>query len=103
MLELLDTGRMAHRFGKWRGLVAAANAVVLFLLALLISKLEGLIVFSSPKPTITSSSSPVLGWISIGLLMVGGLLWLWASWQLYRDHIHSDYYLEAEHFKNHGW
>ena len=103
MFELLNTGMLARKLGKWRGLIAVCGSALLLCFGLLAMKLEELVLSFGPKQAMASTSISTLGWISIGSLAIGGLLFLWASWQLYRDHVHGDYYLDAEVFKDRGW
>lgn len=105
MFELLNTGMMAHKLGKWRGLIAVSGSALLLCFGLLAMKLEEFVLGFGPKQAMASTSTSIslLGWMSIGSLVACGLLLLWASWQLYRDHVHGDYYVEAEQFKDRGW
>lgn len=102
MLELLDTGRMAHKVGKWRGAVAIAYAFGLALSATLIDKLAAL-VFTFGKAGATAGTSNYFVWITVGLYVVAMLLILFGSRQLYRDFEHGDHYEDAEHYKREGW
>lgn len=103
MLELLNTGKWAYKLGKWRGLIAVFGSALLLCIALLAMYLEEFMLSLGPKQALAAPSISTLGWISIGSLVGAGLLFLWASWQLYRDHVHGDYYLDAEVFKDRGW
>ena len=93
MLELLDTGRMAHKHGKWRGAIAIVYAVGLFLVATVLANLDELVSTFGRTVDTTDMSNPVL-WLAIGTYLIAMLLMLFGSWQLYRDFEHGDYYNE---------
>lgn len=88
MLELLDTDRMAFKFGKWRGMFHLAYALAVFLLSFVIANFHAVL----PGP----SSGTVLQWMSYGLIALGSFLWCYGVYRLYRDHVHMDFYLEAD-------
>lgn len=96
MLDLLDTGRMAHKFGKWRGvlyLVAAAVPVAIgSFIARVFDVLPG-----QPEPP------EPLQWLEMGLFAIALMIWIYGWYQLYRDHMHHDYYLEADRCQREGW
>lgn len=96
MLELLDSGRLAYKLGKWRGLLHMAYAVPLVLLAFAIANMFTVLP-GSPLPPIA------LQWICYGLLGVAAFLWLYGIYRVYRDHNSSDVYLEADRYKREGW
>lgn len=102
MLELLDTGRMAHKVGKWRGAVAIAYAFGLAIGAILTDKLTDLILTFGKAVVITGTSNPLV-WIAVGLDVAAMLLMMFGIWQLYRDFEHGDYQEEAERYKREGW
>lgn len=96
MLELFDTGRLAHKFGKWRGFVyLVATAVPLaieYFLGEVFSVLPG-----------AAQPADVLQWSRLGLTFVATLLTIYGCYRLYRDHEHHDYIEDADHFRRHGW
>lgn len=102
MLELLNTGRMAYKVGKWRGSVAIAYAFGLSIGAILIDKLTDLVISSGRAIATTDTSYPLV-WVTVGLDIAALLLLFFGSWQLYRDFEHGDYQEEAERFKRDGW
>jgi hypothetical protein len=97
MLYLLDTGRMAHKFGKWRGALYLVASVVLLTLANLIAEVIS-ILSSQPQPSVA-----LLRWIEIGFYSSVLFLWGYGCYRLYRDHVHHDYYLEADRYQREGW
>ncbi len=100
MLELLDTGRMAVKFGKWRGLATASRALFFYAVAFAAVKLQDLL--QKFMPNAPQNGVPTLGWTAIGMIVFGQLLLLWGMWQLYRDHVHGDYYLDSERYQDRG-
>ncbi|MCL5741213.1 MAG: hypothetical protein M1430_10350 [Betaproteobacteria bacterium] len=101
MLELLDTGRMAVKLGKWRGALTGGYALLPCLFAFVVLKVQDLVWAAAPGASQPGLST--LDWIAIGLVGVGMVLALWCVWQLYRDHVHGDYYIDAENYKTRGW
>lgn len=96
MLYLFDTGRMAHRFGKWRGALYLVATAVPLALGNFISKVSGILQGQSQPPA-------TFQWIEIGLSALALLLWFYGCYQLYRDHLHHDYDLEADCYQREGW
>ncbi len=96
MLYLLDTGRMAYKFGKWRGVLYLVATAVPLAIANFISQVFGLLP-GQPQPP------AAFQWIEIGCYAVALLLWGYGCYRLYRDYIHHDYYLEADHYQHEGW
>lgn len=95
MLELLDTGRMAYKFGKWRGVFTLLAAVILYLFSYGLFNLGNLLPYApGPHP---------FRWGVLALVVLGGIIQLIGSWQLYRDHVHGDYHFDKDHYQSHGW
>lgn len=96
MLELLDTGRLAHRYGKWRGLVylvaVAAPLAMAYFLGAVFTVLPGAV-----------QPPDALQWLQISLGGIAALLTVYGSYRLYRDHEHHDYIEDADHYRRHGW
>lgn len=102
MLELLDSGRMAHKFGKWRGAVAIGVALTFYLLSYAVLNL-GQALQSSSLFKASQEGLPPLFWGAAAIAILGFIIQLIGSWALYRDHVHGDYYIAAEHYRKHGW
>ena len=102
MLELFDTGRMAHKHGKWRGAIAIAYGVAFGIAAPLFDNIVSLASTLGKASQTTSVNDPLL-WLAVGLYVVALLLILFGTWQLYKDFEHGDYRDEAEHYKREGW
>lgn len=96
MLELLDTGRLAHKYGKWRG-VAYLVAVAV---PLAVAHLLGTVLTALPS---AAQLPDTLHWLQIGLGSVAALLTTYGCYRLYRDHEHHDYIEDADHYRRHGW
>lgn len=102
MLELLDTGRMAHKHGKWRGAIALIYAIGAAMLATVFEEVVNAVSgFSNPSHP-TNINNPVI-WIIIGLYAIALLLMLFGIWQLYKDFEHASYVQEADRYKQQGW
>lgn len=96
MVELFDTGRLAKKFGKWRGLaylaaVPAPLAMVCFL-DTVFTALPGV-----------AQPPDALRWLQTGLGSVVALLTIYGCYRLYRDHEHHDCIEDADHYRRHGW
>ncbi len=101
MLFLLDSGKLAVQCGKWRGLLYFAASPVFLCFAWAIpSVLE---VITSMSPAGATAMPEWAYYASLGFLAAAFLLWVAGLWRLYRDHVHGDYYHDAEHYKTHGW
>jgi len=96
MLYLLDTGRMAYKFGKWRGTLYLVATAVPFAIANFIAKVFSILPDQSQPPM-------AFQWMEIGFHAVALLLWGYGCYRIYRDHVHHDYYLEAQHYQREGW
>lgn len=96
MLHLLDTGRMAQKFGKWRGLLYLVATAVPLAIANFIHKVFGILP-GAPHPP-----AP-LQWVEIGLYGLALFLWGCGCYRLYQDRVHHDYQLEAERYRREGW
>ncbi len=95
MLELLDTGRMAHKYGKWRGAIAIASGAPFFVIALVIPFILDVLP-NAPR-------SPVLMWVCFGLIGLACALWIYGFYLLYRDWEHKDHLQVARRYKTRGW
>lgn len=96
MLYLIDTGRMAYKFGKWRGVLYLLATIVPLALGNFISKVFSILPGQLLPPT-------VLQWSEVGFYIFALLLWGYGCYLLYRDHVHHDYYLEADQYQREGW
>lgn len=96
MLELLDTGRMAYKFGKWRGVLYLVATLAPLIIATFILSIFGIL---PGKPTPPAA----IEWIGMILYGLALALGMYGCHQLYRDQVHHDYYLEADRYKHEGW
>ena len=90
MLKLLNTGRLAHRYGEWRG-VAYLVAVVV---PLAMAHFLGTVFTILPG---SAQAAPALQWLQISFYSVAALLTVYGFYRLYRDHEHHDYIEDADH------
>lgn len=96
MLYLLDTGRMAYKFGRLRGALYLVATTVPLAIANVIAKVFSILP-GQPEPSVD------LQWVEIGFYALAMLLWAYGCYRLYRDCVHHDYFLEADHFQREGW
>ena len=96
MLELLDTGRLAQRYGKWRGIVYLTASVVPLAIAYFLGTVFTILP-SSAQP------ADALQWLQMSLCGVAVLLAAYGFYRFYRDYEHHDYIEDAEHYRRHGW
>ena len=102
MLEILDTGKMAYKYGKHRGWIIAAYGVATWLAALAVNHFQDAIFAVAPAGAEPSGFTPIT-WLAIVMFTVGIMIVLWGAWQLYKDETRSDYRYDADHYKMHGW
>lgn len=96
VLFLFDTGRMAYKFGKWRGAVYLVATAVPMALANLITTVLSVLP-GRPQPP------AAVQWIEGGFYALALLLWSYCCYRLYRDHVYHDYYLAADRHQREGW
>lgn len=99
MLELLDTGRIAHKLGKWRWTAYFATGVCLFLIGWAIAEL---LMIPSRMSPVAVDSSPAL-WTLAGFSLPSLLLIIYSVWLCYIDEVHGTYIEVAQRYKTHGW
>lgn len=97
MLELLDTGRLAHRYGKWRGLAYLVAAAAPLAMACLLGSVFTLL------PGAVMQPPAALRWLQVGFGSLAVLLTLYGCYRLCGDHEHHDYVEAADHYRGHGW
>ena len=102
MLEILDTGKLAHKYGKHRGWIIAAYGVVTCLVGLAIHHFQDVIFMMAPAAARPPEPTAIT-WLAIALYAIGAIILLWAVWQLYKDEVRSDYRRDAEHYRRNGW
>lgn len=102
MLELLDTGRMAHKFGKWRGAVTAMFAVVPLALAWGFATVFDVVLSISAAGAKAGAPAAAL-WIALGLVVLAAAIVVYGAWLLYVDEVRGDYYDLAARYKREGW
>lgn len=102
MLELLDTGRMAYKFGKWRAAMTDVYATGLALLSTAVGAMGELVSQFGASGDTTGANSPI-DWSALGLSVMATLMLFWGGWQLYRDVEHGDYRRDASRYKHEGW
>lgn len=98
MLELLDTGRIAHKFGKWRWAIYFAAAACVFLIGWAVAELLRIPSLMSPAAADTSLAFWTLG----GFSLVSLLLVIYSARLCYVDEVHGAYIGDAEHYRRHG-
>ncbi len=102
MLWLLDTGKMAKKFGKWRGGITALCGFGMSLIGTLIARLESLVLAFGPSNAQTNAPG-VLGFIALGFYALGMVAALWGAWQLYVDANSGAYQHDADRYDREGW
>jgi uncharacterized membrane protein YedE/YeeE len=98
MLILLNTGWVAHKYGKWRWVLYAAAGVMLFAIGWAIANL--LMVPSTLSPG--ADTAPAL-WTFIGFSIATVLLLIYSAWLCYTDEMHGTYQEVAERYRTQGW
>lgn len=96
MLDFLDTGRMAHKFGKWRGVLYMVATSMPLALANFIAKVFSILP-GQREPPLTLQRT------EIGFYALAMLLWAYGCYRFYRDCVHRDHFLEADHYQREGW
>ena len=99
MLELLDTGRIAHKYGKWRWTLYFAAAFSVFLIGWAVSELLTIPSLMSPAAADTSLAL----WTLAGFSLISLLLFIYSLRLCYIDEVHGTYIEDAQHYKTHGW
>lgn len=102
MLWLLDTGKMAKKFGKWRSAITALSALGVFLIGEMILRIGDIVRGMSPATDDLSGSYALL-WTTLGFYVLGVAIGLWALWLWYQDSFHEAYKKDAEHYEREGW
>jgi hypothetical protein len=98
MLWLFDTGRMAKKFGKWRGAITVAHAVVVCILAVLLSSLADIVTHQSEPPVDAST----VALAALVIYCIGVLLGLWGAYQLIVDATRGAYISAADRYDREG-
>ncbi|WP_177341048.1 hypothetical protein [Comamonas thiooxydans] len=99
MLWLFDTGRMAKKFGKWRGVVTVAHAVGICAIAVAVSHLADVVVNLETTPV--GASTVALA--ALVIYCAGVLLGIWGAYQLIMDAIRGAYISAADRYDRQGW
>lgn len=98
MLWLFDTGRMAKKFGRWRGLIIVAHAVAVCILALCVSRLADVLINLETTPV--NASTVALA--AVVIYGVGVLLGLWGAFQFFMDATRGTYVDDARRYEREG-
>lgn len=101
MLWLFDTGRMAKKFGKWRGAVTVACGGALSFMALTLAKLDDLIYRYAPEVERPIDGSH-LALVALVIYCAGLLLGLWGAFQLFMDATRGTYVDDARRYDREG-
>lgn len=101
MLWLFDTGRMAKKFGKWRGAVTVAHGVALSLIGVLIARLDDLVYQFAPQVQRPVEGS-TLALIALVVYCAGLLLGIWGVYQLFMDATRGSYIEDADRYERDG-
>lgn len=94
MLWLFDTGRMAKKFGKWRGVVTVAHAVCICAIAVAVSYLADVVVNLDTTP-VGASKVALTALVIYG---AGVLLGIWGACQYLADATRGTYISDAERY-----
>lgn len=101
MLWLLDTGKMAKKFGKWRGAVTVASGVGFCILSYLLVQIDDFVNSLAPDLNRPIESS-TLTLIAMAIYLIGVLISIWGAWQLYKDATRFTYIDDAERYDREG-
>lgn len=95
----LDTGRMAAKFGKWRGLITVACAVGICIFAVLVGRLADFMLLMEETPIKASSAA----FAAILIYGTGVLLGIWGACLFVMDAMRGSYIAAAARHrsKNH--
>lgn len=97
MLWLFDTGRMAKKFGKWRGAIAVSQGVGVSIVGVLIAKLDDLVYQFAPQVQRPIDGSH-LALIALVIYCAGVLLGLWGAFQFFMDATRGSYIHDADRY-----
>lgn len=103
MIELLDSDRLAAKFGKWRGAVVGGSATLLVVMAAAIMKLVETIARARPQLSSPIELMPGAYWIAMALVALSSVLWLWAVVLFYKDQVYEAYRDAAHRHNNRLW
>lgn len=99
---LLNDGKMAHHFGKWRDLVAGIYGLAICFFAALLFNLQNLVLTLVPAGT--HNEIPVAWtWLSVAILGIGLFTIFSGVWQFYKDEMHGAHVNDAERYRREGW
>ncbi len=98
MLWLFDTGRMAKKFGKWRGIITVAHAVGVCIFAILLSNLADVVINHSAPPIEAST----LAFAALVIYGAGVLLGMWGAYQFLMDATRGSYISAADRYDREG-
>ncbi|QKV55455.1 hypothetical protein [Comamonas antarctica] len=87
---------MAYKFGKWRAIPYFLATPLPLIFATLMLSVFGILPGNPSPPT-------AVQWIGIILYGSGSAIGICGCYQLYRDHVHHDYYQEADRYQREGW
>lgn len=99
MLELLDTGRIAHKLGKWRCPPYFATGLCLFFFGWGIAEVLMIPGLMSPA---AANSSPAF-WTFAVFSLASLLLIIYSVRLCYIDEVHGTHIEDAHHYETHGW
>lgn len=102
MLLLLDSRRMAHKYGKKRGRRIAICGGAAWLFALLLVNFE-VVVHTAVIHIAPSGIAPIVSWAAMVIYAIGCLLVLYGAWLMYRDEVYHAYIDDADHYRRNGW
>lgn len=98
MLWLFDTGRMAKKFGRWRGVVTLAHAVGICIIAVAVSLLADVVVNLETTPVDASA-------VALAALVIYGagvLLGIWGAYQYLADATRGTHISDADRYDREG-
>jgi len=98
MLKLLDTGWIAHKYGKWRWAHYALAAVFLFVFGLAIANF-----LTIPAKISPGADKSLAGWTFVVFGGLSLLVLIYSIWLSYIDEVHGTYIDVAERYRTHGW
>ncbi|SES75432.1 hypothetical protein [Variovorax sp. OV084] len=98
MLKLLNTGWIAHKYGKRRWIHYALAAAFLFGFGFAIANF-----LTIPAMLNSGADTALAGWTFLSFACLSMLALIYSIWLSYTDEAHGTYVEVAERYRTHGW
>ncbi len=93
MLALIDSGKLAYKYGDKRGGIAVVQGASVVPVALACSHLGDVL----------PAAEPTVAWLALACLGLAALLFAKGAWWAYTDAVHGAYIDDAKHYRKQGW